>query len=70
MNDLMEIFNTFKFQHIELGSNDEKPVVIFTGFRDDTLTNLFIEKGFEVNETCVDEVDEEERAQYHFDFAV
>lgn len=51
MNDLMEIFNTFKFQHTELGSNDEKPVVIFTGFRDDTLANLFMEKGFEVKET-------------------
>lgn len=47
----MEIFNTFKFQHTELGSNGEKPVVIFTGFRDDTLANLFMEKGFEVKET-------------------
>lgn len=51
INDLIEIFNTFKFQHTKIGTNDEKPVVIFTGFRDESLVTLFEEKGFEVKES-------------------
>ena len=51
IKDLIAIFTTFKFTRTPLNSNIDKPVVIFTGFRDSQLQSLFESKGFEVKET-------------------
>ena len=50
--DLYYILSTFKYKKTEKSSMQEAlPIVIFTGFRDERLKELFESKGFEVKES-------------------